>query len=65
MVPVTSISGVVFTRLTEPEAIYEMNPSFQMERAKVEYDSVTPEFVATRIRERVGPLATILGRKKL
>ena len=65
VVPVTSISGVVFTRLTDPEAIYEMNPSFQMERAKVEYDSVTPGFVATRIRERVGPLATILGRKKL
>jgi hypothetical protein len=63
VVPVTSISGVVFTRLTEPEAIYEMNPSLQMERAKVEYDSVTPGFVATRIRERVGPLATILGRK--
>lgn len=38
VVPLSSISGFVFTRLTAPEKLAELNPAYQMPRPKVSYD---------------------------
>ena len=38
VVPLASISGFVFTRLTAPEKLAELNPDYQMPRPKVTYD---------------------------
>ena len=51
----SSMSGVVFTRLTRPEVIFEFNPTKKMERVKIEYDSAS--IVAERLK-RSGGLGT-------
>jgi hypothetical protein len=38
VVPLSSISGFVFTRLTAPEKLAELDPTYQMVRPKVTYD---------------------------
>jgi hypothetical protein len=50
-----SMSGIVFTRLTRPEALFEFDPNKKMERLKIEYDSAT--IVAERLK-RSGGLET-------
>jgi hypothetical protein len=37
-VPVSSIAGFVFTRLTAPEKLSALEPNMKMERMKVIYD---------------------------
>ena len=55
-----SMSGIVFTRLTHPERIFEFDPTKKMERLKIEYDSAT--VVAERLKQRGGPVTKIPAR---
>jgi hypothetical protein len=50
--PLASMSGVVFTRLTRPEGIFEFDPSRKMEKVKIEYES--PRFVVERLKQNGG-----------
>ncbi len=47
-----SMSGLIFTRLTHPERIFEFDPTKKMERIKIEYDSAT--VVAERLKQSGG-----------
>lgn len=53
-VGVSTIAGVVFTRLTNPDAIFDLKPTFKMERTKVDYDLLNPGFVSVQIRKHAG-----------
>jgi hypothetical protein len=55
-----SMSGIVFTRLTHPERIFEFDPSKKMERLKIEYDSAT--IVAERLKRSGGLWTKIPAR---
>ena len=55
-----SMSGIIFTRLTHPEALFEFDPTKKMERLKIEYDSAT--VVAERLKQRGGPVTKIPAR---
>jgi len=58
--PLSSMSGIVFTRLTRPEAIFEFDPTKKMERLKIEYDSAT--VVAERLKRSGGLWTKTFGR---
>ncbi len=55
-----SMSGIVFTRLTRPDAIFEFDPTKKMERIKIEYDSAT--VVAERLKRSGGLWTKTSGR---
>ena len=55
-----SMSGIVFTQLTRPEAIFEFDPLRKMERVKIEFDSAT--VVAERLKQSGGLVTRILSQ---
>lgn len=40
-VPLSSIDGVVFTRLTTPSALQQLDPTRQLSREKIQYDKIS------------------------
>ena len=48
----STMSGLVFIRLTHPEALFELDPARKMEKVKIEYDSAL--VVAERLKQRGG-----------
>ena len=55
-----SMSGIVFTRLTRPEAVFEFDPAKKMDRLKIEYDTAT--VVAERLKRSGGLWTKTLAR---
>lgn len=58
--PLSSMSGMIFTRLTNPEALLTFDPTVKIERAKMEYDSAP--IVAARLKLS-GGLGTKIGAR--
>jgi hypothetical protein len=64
-VPISSIAGVVFTRLTHADSIYDLNPSLTFERPKVDYDLLNPSFVSGQMRKHADPSSKIRSSVQL
>ena len=58
--PLASMSGMVFTRLTRPEGLFDFDPSRKMERVKIEYNSAS--IVAERLKRSGGLRTKTLAR---
>lgn len=48
--PLSTMSGVIFSRLTDPEAIFAFDPTKKMERIAIDYDS--PKVIEERLSKR-------------
>ncbi|MBI1332454.1 MAG: hypothetical protein GC165_06210 [Armatimonadetes bacterium] len=49
--PLSSMAGIVFTRLTRPEALFTFNPAKKMDRMPIDYDSA--KIVAERLQSGI------------
>ena len=56
----STMFGMVFVRLTNPEGLFELDPGRKMEKVKIEFDSAS--IVAKRLKQRADPGSKIGAR---